>query len=63
MSEIKLLIERNMLKLNNDKTECIVFKSEHNTNSFAGANIQIGGKSVEVGSKKRNLGVTFNLTL
>ena len=63
VSEIKLWMERNMLKLNDDETEFIVFKSKHNTNSFTGANVQVGGTAVEVSSKLRNLGVTFNQTL
>ena len=29
--------------------------------TFAGANVQVGATSVEVGSKIRNLGLTFKL--
>ena len=49
-----------MLKLNDDKTEFIVFKFKYNTNSLAEANVQVGGTAVEVSLKIRNLGVTFN---
>ena len=49
-----------MLKLNDDKTEFIGFKSKHNTNSLAGANVQVGGIAVDVSSKIRKVGVTFN---
>ena len=35
VSEIKLWMNHNMLKLNDDKTEFIVFKSEHNVNMLA----------------------------
>lgn len=63
VSEIKLWMERNMLKLNDDKTEFIVFKSKHNTSSFAEANFQVGGAAVEVSSRIRNLGVTLDQTL
>ena len=49
-SEGKLWTERNTLKLN-DKTDFIVFKSKHNTNSFAGTNVQVGGTAFAVSSK------------
>ena len=35
VSEIKVWMKCNMLKLNDDKTEFIVFKSKHNANAFA----------------------------
>ena len=58
VSEIELCMERNMLKLNDDKTECIVLKSKHNTISFAGANVHVGGTVMGVSSR-----ITFNQTL
>ena len=54
---------RNMLKLNDDKTEFIVFKSKHNVNTFAEQNVQVGGTRVGISSKIKNLGVTFDQTL
>ena len=56
MSEIKLGMNRNMLKLNVDKPEFIVFKSKRNVNTFAEQNVQVGGTMVAISSKKRILG-------
>ena len=44
LREIKLWMERNMLKLNDDETEFIVFKYKHNNNLFAGVNVQVNIK-------------------
>ena len=41
-----------ILKLNDDEIEFIVFKSKHNTNSFAGTTVQVhGGTSVRLTQK------------
>ena len=45
-----------MLKLNDDKTEFIVFKSKRNVNTFPEHNVQVGGTMVEISSKKIILG-------
>ena len=63
VSEIKVWMSHNMLKLNDDKTEFIVFKSKHNVNTFAEQNVQVGGTRVGISSKIKNLGVTFDQTL
>ena len=42
VSEIKLWMERNILKLNDDKTEFIVFKSNRNVELFTRESIQVG---------------------
>ena len=39
----KIWMERNMSKLNDKKTQVIVFKSYHNVNLFARANVDICG--------------------
>ena len=52
-----------MLKLNDDKTEFVVFKSKQNTSSFARSNVQVGGTAVEVSSKITHLVLTFNQSL
>ena len=51
-----------MFKLNDDKTKMIGFTSI-STNTIVGANVQVGGTSVEVSSRIINLGITFNQTL
>ena len=45
---IKLMMQCNMLKLNDDKTEFIVFKFKSNTSLFAGVSVQVGNTSVGV---------------
>ena len=45
-----------MLKLNDAKTEFIVFKSRSNVNTFAEQYVQVGGTMVEFSSKIKNLG-------
>ena len=47
---------RNMLKLNDDKTKL-------SFSNLSIANVQVGGRLVEVSSKIRNLWITFNQTL
>ena len=37
--EIKVWMNANMLKLNDDKTDLIVLKSKHNVNTFAKQNV------------------------
>ena len=44
-----------MLRLNDDKTEFIVFKSKHNANTFTEKSVQIGGTEVDISSKVRIL--------
>ena len=48
----------NMLKLNDDKTEFIVFKSNRNGNTFAEQSVQISGTMVGIRSKIKNLDQT-----
>ena len=47
-------MDRNMLKLNDDKTELIVFKS--NVNTFVEQNVQVNGREVGIISKVREWG-------
>ena len=55
VSEIKLWMERNMLKLNDNKTEFIVFKP--NRSVVAGESIHISCTAVKISSEVKNLGV------
>ena len=52
VSKIKLWMERNMLKLNDDNTELIVFKSNRNVETFAGGSIHVGCTAIEISVKK-----------
>ena len=44
-------MNHNMLKLNDDKTQFIVFKSQHNVNMFGEHNVQVGGTKVMIRSE------------
>ena len=46
-----------MLKLNDNKTEFIVFKSKHNAKTFVEQSVQFGGTEVDISLKVRNLGL------
>ena len=63
VAEIKIWMTNNMLKLNDDKTELFVFATQRQVDAFKGLNINIGNASVQVSSKIRNLGVTFDQTM
>ena len=63
VSEIKVWMNHIIFKLNDDKTEFTVFKSKYNINTFVEQNVQVGGTKVEISSKIKNLGVTFDQTL
>ena len=52
-----------MFKLNDDKTGFIVFKSQHNVNTFVEQNVQVGGTKVGIILKIKYLGVTFDQML
>ena len=41
-------MECNMLKLNNDKIEFIVFKSSRNVDMFTGESIQVGSTAMRI---------------
>ena len=45
------------------KTEIIVLKFKFYFNTLAEQNIQVGGIKVEISSKIKNVGVTFDQTL
>ena len=52
----------NKLKLNDDKTELIVFSSKYRPRPCL-SNVQIGGDCIEQSNTVRNLGVLFDETL
>ena len=52
----------NKLKLNDDKTELIVFSSKFRPRPCL-SNVQIGSECIEHGNTVRNLGVLFDQTL
>ena len=63
VSEVKAWMELNLLKLNDDKTELIVFTPKHHKHLCSGVNVTIGGCKVEPATHVRNLGIIFDQKL
>jgi hypothetical protein len=55
--DVRKWLRQNMLKLNDEKTEVITFKSRHRVDSFDRASVKIGDIVAESESCVRNLGV------
>ena len=53
-------MNQNMLKLNDDKTELIVFTSKYKQDLYNYLSITIGGTVVDCSSQFRDLGVIFD---
>ena len=56
--EIGIWMKRNMLKLNDNKTEFTVFKSKSNVETFAEECIQVGCTALEITPKVKYLYLT-----
>ena len=63
VSEIREWMNQNMLKLNDDKTELIVFTSKYQQDLYNELSITIGGTVVDCSSQVRDLGVMFDRVL
>ena len=63
VSEIIEWMNQNMLKLNDDKTELIVFKSKYKHDIYNDLSITISDTVVDYSSQVENLGVIFNRVL
>ena len=63
VSEIREWMNQNMLKLNDDKTELIVFTSTYKQDLYNDLSITIGGTVVDYSSQVRDLGVIFDRVL
>ena len=61
--EIREWMNRNMLKLNDDKTELIVFTSKYKQDLYNDLTITIGGTVVDCSSQVKDLGVIFDRVL
>ena len=59
VSEIREWMNHNMLKLNDDKTELIVFTSKYKQELCNDLSITIGGTMVDCSSQVKDLGVIF----
>lgn len=60
---IKAWMQSNMLKLNDSKTEYIVFGSPHFMRQLTIPNLQVGTSVIESSDKVKNLGATFDSCL
>ena len=63
VSEIRECMNQNMLKLNNDKTELIVFTSKYKQDLYNDLSITIGDTVVDCSSQVKDLGVIFDRVL
>jgi len=57
---IKNWLCKNMLKLNDDKTEFLVVTSSHQKRSMLPVSLRVGDKSIKPSDNVRNLGVVFD---
>ena len=60
ISSVKQWMQQNMLKLNDSKTEFIVFGSPHYTRESTPINLTVGDSTIEPSDKVRNLGAVFD---
>ena len=63
VSEIRKWMNQNMLKLNDDKTELIVFTSKYKEDLYNGLSITIGDTVVDCSSQVKDLWVIFDRVL
>ena len=63
VSEIREWMNHNMLKLNDDKTQLIVFTSKYKQDLYNDLSIMIGGIVEDCSSQVRDLGVIFDRVL
>ena len=63
VSEIREWMNQNMLKLNDDKTELIVFISKYKQDLYYDLSITIGDTVVDCSSQVKDLGVIFDRVL
>ena len=63
VSEIREWMNQNMLKLNDDKTELIVFTSKYKQDSYNDFSIMIGDTVVDCSSQVKDLRVIFDRVL
>ena len=60
VENISTWMTTNKLKLNEDKTEAIVFGCNKNTSSFTDITLSVNGHSISCSTKVKNLGVLLN---
>ena len=60
LSDIQCWMTNNMLKLNQDKTEVVLFASKHNSRCVENVTIKVGNSIIAPSPHVRNLGVIFD---
>jgi hypothetical protein len=63
INDVKEWMRKNMLKLNDDKTEVITFRSKHRSDHKERASVTVGDVTVKSETCVRNLGVLLDETL
>ena len=63
LKDIEMGMHQNMLKLNADKAEVMLFYSKHNSKSMDTISVNVGNSKIESISCVRNLGVMFDSTM
>lgn len=63
VTEVKAWMEHNLLKLNDDKTELIVFAPKHLQGLCQNVSVTFGGSTVTPAAQVKNLGVMFDQTM
>ena len=63
ITEIKLWMANNFLKLNDDKTEFIVFGSQHDLAGVSERTLSVGDERVLLSTTVRNIGAMLDSTL
>jgi hypothetical protein len=56
LGEMQAWMNNNLLKLNRDKTEVMLFASKHNCKSLPDISLNVDGTEVESSSSVKNLG-------
>ena len=63
IKDVKIWMGRNALKLNDDKTEFIIFGSKPNLSKISHVHLDVGNTRIEPSDTVKNLGVTMDSTL
>jgi len=63
LADIITWMSANMLKLNEEKTELIIFNPKHQVRINEDLRLQVGKNTVSVASSLENLGVYFDTSL
>ncbi|KAK2163662.1 hypothetical protein LSH36_75g01031 [Paralvinella palmiformis] len=63
LADISTWMSANRLKLNEEKTELIIFNPKHQVRIYEELKLQVGNDTLSVGSSVKNLGIHFDTSL